>query len=51
MDLIIPYTAGQVEHDLPERARVHKTSYEDDGIHMTVDMNQELLQRYKVYLQ
>lgn len=51
MDLIIPYTAGQVEHDLQERARVHKTSYEDDGIHMTVDLNQELLQRYKAYLQ
>ena len=51
MELRIPYADGRIEHDLQERARVHSTSYEDDGIHMRVDLNQEMLQRYKAYLQ
>lgn len=50
MDLCIPYTEGQIEHDLRERARVRSTSYEDDGIHMTADLNQEMLKRYRNYL-
>ncbi len=51
MDLIIPYSDGRIEHDLQERTRVHAVRYEDDGIRMRADLNQEMLQRYKAYLQ
>ncbi len=50
MDLVIPYTEGQIENDLRERARVLETKYEEDGIHMKADLNQEMLKRYRVYL-
>jgi len=51
MELIIPYTKGGVEHDLQERARVISVKYEDDGIHMTADLNQEMIKRYKEFIQ
>ncbi len=51
MDLIIPYTKGGIEHDLQERARVISTKYEDDGIHITADLNQEMIKRYKEFIQ
>lgn len=51
MELIIPYTKGGVEHDLQERARIISVKYEDDGIHMTADLNQEMIKRYKEFIQ
>jgi GTP-binding protein HflX len=51
MELIIPYTKGNVEHDLQERARVISVKYKDDGIHMTADLNQEMIKRYKEFIQ
>ena len=51
MNLIIPYTKGGIEHDLQERARVISTKYEDDGIHITADLNQEMIKRYKEFIQ
>ncbi len=51
MELIIPYTMGGIEHALQERARVISTKYEDDGIHITADLNEEMIKRYKEYIQ
>lgn len=50
MELVIPYTEGGIENDLRERARVLSASYEDDGVHMKADLNQELLKRYRQYI-
>lgn len=51
MNLIIPYTMGYIEHDLRERARVISIKYEDDGIYITADLNEEMIKRYKEYIQ
>lgn len=51
MELIIPYIRGDVEHDLQERARVLSAKYEDDGVHITADLNQEMIKRYKEFIQ
>ena len=51
MNLIVPYTMGNIEHDLQERARVISTKYEEDGIHITADLNEEMIKRYKEYIQ
>lgn len=51
MELLIPYTNGDIEHDLQERARVISTKYEADGIHINADLNQEMIKRYRDFLQ
>lgn len=51
MELLIPYTKGDIQHDLQERARVISTKYEEDGIHITADLNQEMIKRYRDFLQ
>lgn len=51
MELLIPFTKGYIEHDLQERARVIATKYETDGIHIIADLNQEMIKRYKDFLQ
>ncbi len=49
-ELLIPYRDSGVENVLRERAQVLAAKYEDDGIHLTASLNQELLQRYKEYV-
>ena len=51
MNLLIPYTKGSIEHDLQERARIICTKYEDDGIHIKADLNQEMIKRYSEFIQ
>ncbi len=49
-EFLIPYDKGAVENLLREKGRVKSTKYEEDGIHIIAEINQELLQRCKEYL-
>lgn len=49
-ELRIPYDRGSAENLLREKGRVRSTKYEEDGIHIVVELNQELLQRCKEFL-
>lgn len=50
VELRIPYDRGSAENLLREKGRVRSTKYEEDGIHIVAELNQELLQRCKEFL-
>lgn len=50
IELLLPYDKGNVENLLREKGRVQSVKYEEDGIHITAEINQELLQRCKDFV-
>lgn len=50
VELLVPYDRADIEHLLRERAKIRELRYEEDGIHIEVSLNQEILGRCKEYL-
>lgn len=50
MELRIPFSESRLENELRNRTRIYNVRYEDDGIYVRADLDQELLQRYRSYL-
>lgn len=48
--MMIPYTNSEVYSALKENTKVLSTSYEDDGIHISVEINDYYYQKYKKFI-
>ena len=51
LQLLIPYKESACENDIRNRAFVVSAEYRDDGVLLTADLTQEMVMRYKRFIQ